>query len=57
LEKDHPKTIPAKFGLVWFRVFREKDLNVKVYGQRTEGRQVMAKAQTPFAMLAKNNIE
>jgi hypothetical protein len=27
----HPRTIPAKFGLIWFSGFREKDLNVIFY--------------------------
>jgi hypothetical protein len=25
---DYPRTIPAKFGLMWFSGFRGKDLNV-----------------------------
>jgi hypothetical protein len=25
---DYPRTIPARFGLIWFNSFREKDLNV-----------------------------
>jgi hypothetical protein len=24
----HPRTIPARFGLIWFSGFRGKDLNV-----------------------------
>ena len=28
LKWDYPKTIPAKFGLIWFSGFREEDLNV-----------------------------
>jgi hypothetical protein len=27
----HPKTIPARFGLIWFSGFRGKDLNVIFY--------------------------
>ena len=27
-EMGHPRTIPARFGLIWFSVFRGKDLNV-----------------------------
>jgi hypothetical protein len=27
----HPRVIPARFGLIWFRGFRGEDLNVKVY--------------------------
>ena len=30
----HPRTIPARFGLIWFRGFRGEDLNVKVYNVR-----------------------
>ena len=36
LKGTHPRTIPARFGLIWFRGFRGEDLNVKVYDiQRT----------------------
>ena len=39
LKGTHPRTIPARFGLIWFRGFRGEDLNVKVYGVRwTDGR-------------------
>jgi hypothetical protein len=34
LKGTHPRTIPARFGLIWFRGFREEDLNVKVYDVR-----------------------
>jgi hypothetical protein len=46
LKGTHPRTIPARFGLIWFRSFRGEDLNVKVYDIRRmdDGRQVMAKA-------------
>ena len=30
----HPRTIPARFGVIWFRGFREEDLNLKVYDMR-----------------------
>jgi hypothetical protein len=30
----HPRTIPARFGFIWFRGFRGEDLNVKVYDVR-----------------------
>jgi hypothetical protein len=30
LKGTHPRTIPARFGLIWFRGFRAEDLNVKV---------------------------
>ena len=30
----HLRTIPARFGLIWFRGFRGEDLNVKVYDIR-----------------------
>jgi hypothetical protein len=31
LKGTHPGTIPARFGLIWFRGFRGEDLNVIVY--------------------------
>jgi hypothetical protein len=31
LKWDYPKTIPARFGLIWFSGFRGKDLNVIFY--------------------------
>ena len=38
LKGTHPRTIPARFGLIWFRGFRGEDLNVKVYDvRRTDG--------------------
>ena len=34
LKGTHQGTIPARFGLIWFRGFRGEDLNVKVYDIR-----------------------
>jgi hypothetical protein len=31
LKRDHPRTIPAKFPLIWFSGFRGEDLNVNLY--------------------------
>jgi hypothetical protein len=31
LKGAHPRTIPAKFALIWFSGFRGEDLNVIVY--------------------------
>jgi hypothetical protein len=31
LKGDHPRTIPAKFALIWFSSFRGEDLNVIFY--------------------------
>jgi hypothetical protein len=31
VERPHPGTIPARFGLIWFSGFRGEDLNVIVY--------------------------
>jgi hypothetical protein len=47
LKGTHPRTIPAMFGLIWFRGFRGEDLNVKVY----DVRQVMAKAHMAFGQV------
>jgi hypothetical protein len=42
LKGTHPRTISARFGLFWFRGFREEDLNVKVYDiRRTDERTTM----------------
>jgi hypothetical protein len=39
LKGTHPRSIPARFGLIWFRGFRGEDLNVKVYDiQRTDAK-------------------
>ena len=39
LKGTHRRTIPARFGLIWFRGFRGEDLNVTVYDVRwTDGR-------------------
>jgi len=48
-----PRTIPARFGLIWFISFRGKDLNVKVYNiRRTDDRrQVIAKAHMAFGQV------
>ena len=55
LKGTHPRTIPATFGLIWFRGFRGEDLNVKIYDVRRtddDGRQVMAKAQMAFGQVS-----
>jgi hypothetical protein len=31
LKGTHPGTIPARFGLIWFRSFKGEDLNVIFY--------------------------
>jgi hypothetical protein len=30
LKGTHPRTIPARFGLIWFRGFRGEDLNLHI---------------------------
>ena len=59
---NHPETIPARFGLIWFSGFRGEDLNVKVYDVRrtdddgrtktNDGRQVMAKAYVALGQVS-----
>ena len=34
LKGNHPRTIPARFGLIWLRGFRGEDLDVKIYDER-----------------------
>jgi hypothetical protein len=55
LKGAHPRTNPARFGLIWFKCFRGEDLNVKVYDVRwtdDDGRQVMAKAHMTFGQVS-----
>ena len=55
LKGTYPRTISARFLLIWFRGFREEDLNVKVYDIRRtddDGRQVMAKAHMAFGQVS-----
>ncbi len=53
LRGTHPRTIHARFGVIWFRGFIGEDLNVKVYDGRTDaGRQVMAKAHMAFGQVS-----
>jgi hypothetical protein len=35
LKRDHPRTIPVKFALIWFSGFRGEDLNVIFYQNMT----------------------
>jgi hypothetical protein len=53
LKGDHPRTIPAKFDLIWFSCFRGEDLNVKVYDVEGADRcQMMAKAHIAFGQVS-----
>ena len=53
LKGTHPRTIPARFGLIRFQGFRGEDINVKVYNVRTDaGCQVMAKAHMAFGQVS-----
>jgi hypothetical protein len=55
LKGTHPRTIPARFGLIWFRGFRGEDLNVKVYdGRTTMDAKWWQKLTWPLARSAKN---
>ena len=50
----HPRTIPARFGLIWFRSFRREDLNVKVYDVRRTDARWCQKLTWPLARWDKN---
>ena len=53
LKGTHPRTIPARFGLIRFSGFRGEDINVKAYDGRTDDRcQVMAKAHLAFGQVS-----
>ena len=49
LKGTHPRTIPARFGLIWFRGFRGEDLNVKVYDVWTTDAKCWQKLTWPLA--------
>jgi hypothetical protein len=54
LKGTHTRTIPARFGLIWFRGFRGEDLNVKVYDvRRTTDAKWWQKLTWPLAKWAK----
>jgi hypothetical protein len=53
LKGTHPRTIPARFGLIWFRGFRGEDLNVKVYDVRQTDAKWWQKLTRPLARWAK----
>jgi hypothetical protein len=38
LKETHPRTIPARFGLIWFSGFRGEDLNVIFYQNQAQNR-------------------
>ena len=52
LKETHPRTIPAGFGLIWFRGFRGEDLNVKVYDVR---RRMPSDGKRPGELKTKQN--
>ena len=54
LKGTNPRTIPARFGLIWFRGFRGEDLNVKVYDVRRTDDKWWQKLTRPLARWAKN---
>ena len=47
-----PRTLPARFGLIWFSSFRGKDLNVIFYQNMPNLRQVMTKAHVAFGQVS-----
>ena len=58
LKGTHPTTIPARFGLIWFRGFRGEDLNVKVYdGRMTTDAKWWQKLTWPLARWAKKKSD
>ena len=52
LKGTHPRTIPARFGLIWFRGFRGEDLNVEVYDVRQMDAKWWQKLTWPLARWA-----
>jgi hypothetical protein len=56
LKGTHPRSIPDRFGLIWFRGFRGEDLNVKVYDGRTTDAKWWQKLTWPLARWAKKGM-
>ena len=56
LKGTHPRSIPDRFGLIWFRGFRGEDLNVKVYDGRTTDAKWWQKLTWPLARWAKKGV-
>ena len=49
----HPRTIPARLGVIWFSGFRGKNYDVRTDGQTDDdGHQVMAKAHVAFGQVS-----
>jgi hypothetical protein len=47
---DYPRTIPARFGLIWFSGFRGKDLNVIFY-------QNMSNLYNEYKLVERKNLQ
>ena len=59
-ERNIPRTIPARIGLIWFSGFRRDKSNVKVYDVRRtdeDGHQVMAKAHMAFGQVRSKGLD
>jgi hypothetical protein len=50
----HQGTIPARFGLIWFRGFRGKDLNVNFYQNMPNLHNWYKSAETKFHRKTRN---
>jgi hypothetical protein len=46
----HPRTIPVRLGLIWFRDFRGKDLNVIFYQNMPLQLQYMAMSSLTYIL-------
>jgi hypothetical protein len=53
LKGTRPRTIPARFGLIWFKGFRGEDLNMKVLRRTTMDAKWWQKFTWPLARWAK----
>jgi hypothetical protein len=47
LKGTHPRSIPARFGLIWFSVFKGQDLNVTFYQTRYDYNLTIMKSPKP----------
>jgi hypothetical protein len=56
LKWDYPRTIPARFGLIWFSGFRGKDLNVIFYQTISALLQIKMKSNFNCSYMAMSSL-
>jgi hypothetical protein len=55
LKGNHPGTIPARFGLIWFSGFRGEDLNVIFYHSNGQNCSILSQNVPKFELYKHND--